>query len=100
MLRHMKKKEVTVDSQYNFTKNKSNLTNLVPCCDEVKGLVDKGRVTEVIYLDLCKALNTVPHNILVSKLERHRLDGWATRWLRNWLDGHPQKVVVKGLVSM
>jgi len=99
MLRHMENKEVIDDGQHGFTKGKSFMKYLMAFCNGVTALVDKGRATDFVYLDLCRAFDTVLHDILVSKLERHRVSGRTTRWIMNWLNGHTQRFAVNTFIS-
>lgn len=75
------------NSQHEFTKGKSCLTNLIACY-KMAGSVDKGRTLDAIYLNFSKAFNIVSHNSLVSKLGHHGLDRWTTRQVKKlvgWL---------------
>ena len=99
VLRHMKNNKVVGDSQHGFTKGKSCLSNLVAFYDGATELMERGTAADIICLELCKAFYNVPHDILVSELERHQFGRWTTRWIKNWLVGCTQRVVVNGSMS-
>jgi len=83
-------------SQHGVIKGRSCLTNLVSFYDQVTCLVDQGKTVDVVCLDFSKAFDTVPHSILLEKLAAHGLDGCTLRWIKNWLNGRAQRVVVNG----
>ena len=74
VLRHMKIREVIWNNQHDLNKGRSCLTSLSAFYDGITMLVDKGRVTHIICLDFSKAFDMVPHNVILSKLERYELD--------------------------
>ncbi|GAB0208571.1 mitochondrial enolase superfamily member 1 [Grus japonensis] len=79
--------------------NQSCLTNLISFYDKVTHLVDEGKAVDVVYLDFSKAFDTVSHSILLEKLAAHGFDRLTLRWVKNWLDGWAQKVVLNGVTS-
>lgn len=61
-------------------------------------LVDEGKGTYFIHVDLFKTFDNFLNNSLVSKFGGHGFDGWASWYIRNWLDGGTQRAAVN--VSM
>ncbi|KAK4808517.1 hypothetical protein QYF61_005834 [Mycteria americana] len=95
---HQKDNQGIKPSQHGFRKGRSCLTNLISY-NKVTCLVDEGKAVDVVYLDFRKAFDTVSHSILLEKLAAHGLDGCTLRWVKNWLDGRAQRVVVNGVYS-
>ena len=86
-------------SQHGFMKGRSCLTNLISFYDLVTHLVNEGKAVDVVYLDFGKAFDTVSHSILLQKLAVRGLDRYTLGWVRNWLEGQAQRVVVNGVKS-
>ncbi|KAK4815431.1 hypothetical protein QYF61_002646 [Mycteria americana] len=96
---HVENNQGVKPSQHGFRKGRSCLTNLISFYDKVTCLVDEGKAVDFVYLDFSKAFDTVSHSILLEKLAAHGLDKCILRWVKNWLDGRAQRVVVNGVYS-
>lgn len=57
-------------------------------------LVDERKAGDVVYLDFHKAFDMVSQSILLGKLAARGLDRYTLLWVKNWLEGHAQWVVV------
>uniref|UniRef100_A0A452GZ21 Reverse transcriptase domain-containing protein n=1 Tax=Gopherus agassizii TaxID=38772 RepID=A0A452GZ21_9SAUR len=85
--------------QHGFTKGRSCQTNLISFFEKVTDYLDKGNAVDIIYLDFSKAFDTVPHGELLVKLEKMGMNMKVVSWIRNWLKGRLQRVVLKGELS-
>lgn len=74
-------------SQHGFRKVASCRTCLILIvCNQVTCLVDKGKATDVVFLGISKAFDTVSHRIILKKLTTYGLDGWSVHYIKDgWL---------------
>ena len=87
------------DSQHGFRKGRSCLSNLLTFLDQVTGLVDNGCSLDIVYLDLAKAFDKVPHQRLLNKLKAYGVHGKLHAWIADWLVGRRQRVCLQGEFS-
>ena len=97
--RHVRDNRGIRPSQHGFTKGRSCLTNLISFYDPVTRLVDEGKAVDVVCVDFIKAFDTVSHSTLLQKVAVRGLDRYSLGWVRNWLRGRAQIVVVNGVKS-
>ena len=87
------------DSQHGFRNKRSCLTNLLEFMEKVAKYLDSGEPVDVIYLDFQKAFDKVPHFRLLARLEEIGITGKLLDWIREWLKGRKQRVVINGKAS-
>ena len=60
--------------------------------------MDAGIQTDIIFLDFSKAFDSVPHYLLLHKLQTFGFN-ITLNWLNNHLHNRSQSVIIKGKVS-
>ena len=61
--------------------------------------LDQGVPVDVMYMDLQKAFDTVPHKSLLYKIKYYGIIGNLLRWIAGFLSNRRQCVVLNGLLA-
>ena len=84
-------------SQFGFTKGKSCSQQLL-LLNQIYSSFSHSS-TDVVYLDISKAFDSGPHNVLLAKFESLGISGMLLKWPQAYLRGRCQVVSVNGCQS-
>ena len=84
------------DDQWGFSFGKSTSLALLSNTHDWYQSLDHGNEVCTVFLDLCKAFDSVPHEPLLSKLHGMNLNPYILKWLFCYLLNRRQSVVVNG----
>jgi hypothetical protein len=85
--------------QHGFLRNRSTVTQLTQVFTNINNILDTGDQTDVIYFDLSKAFDSVPHKLLLEKLKTFGICGMLHSWISNYLTDRMQRVSLNGSSS-
>ena len=93
---HMLINNLFSPSQHGFVAGRSCTTQLHMVMDYWTQSLNNGYPVDIMYLDFCKALDSVLHNRLLTKLKAYGISGYLLDWIQNFLSGRKQRVVLNG----
>ncbi len=96
LMEHLLRNNLLTSSQHGFMPNRSCCTNLLEFFETVTSVIDQGDPFDVIFLDFVKAFDKVPKERLLEKLRADGVRGELLAWIRSWLSGRKQRVVLNG----
>ena len=86
--------------QHGFLNDRSCETQMIPFIQDLTlSLNDKCR-TDIIYFDFAKAFDSVSHDLILEKLKnKFKINGLLLKFIKSYLEGRLQQVVVGGFTS-
>ena len=85
--------------QSGFRPKHSCATALTHMTDSWLKALDSGKMVGVTFIDLCKAFDSVNHDILIDKLKTYGCSDSTVMWFSSYLSNRSQIVYFKGSLS-
>ena len=86
-------------NQYGFQRGKNTLDALIHFTKNLYNQLDRSNHVLSIFVDFCKAFDTVPHDVLLKKLEFYGIRGTLNSWFQDYLNNRTQQTLVNSNLS-
>ena len=80
--------------QSGFRKGFSTHSALVKMVDDFRGAINSQRITLLVTIDFSRAFDVMDINVLIDKLRTYGFSDSSCRWIRSFLSGRTQTVVL------
>ena len=97
LVKHLDRNQILYDLQHGFRAKRSCETQLTMLIDELHQNLQDSKQTDIILLDFSKAFDKVSHEKLIYKLHGYGIRGKTLRWIKSFLNGRSQTVVLEGI---
>ena len=91
--------KILTKSQFGFQKGISTEDALIQFSNNIYRQLDKSNSVLSIFIDFSKAFDSVPHNILLRKLEHYGIRGNALNWFKDYLSHRQQSTIFENCIS-
>ena len=93
---HMTDNAMFSKAQHGFRRGRSCVIQLLEVIESWTRILDAGGVVDASSFDFAKTFDTVPRERLLLKCFAHGIQGSSLTWIRSFLTGRSQRVVVNG----
>ena len=93
---HIDLHNIIIKNQHGLCASKSTSTNLLDFWNDVTDAPENLTSLSIIYTDIKKAFDSVPHDLLLIKLKRYSIRGKNLKFFESYLNGRSQVVVISG----
>ena len=99
MLNFLKYNGSLSNKQFGFRGGRSTVIQLLQIMDKWTEILDRGEVIDVVYCDFQKAFDTVQHKRLIEVFAYYGFTNPLLSWVKDFLTGGTQQVIVNGCIS-
>jgi hypothetical protein len=99
LIKHLNDNQLIYQYQFGFQKGLSTEHNLIHLSNFIGEALNENKYCVGIFLDIKKAFDVVPHDLLLQKLNRMGVRNRALDWFRSYLSDRSQCVEINGSKS-